>query len=94
MLSGRLIRLIEDHQEQIATNVIREIRRRPDLAAMRRLADAELRERSQEILENLGHWLSIGQEEEIAQVYQRVGKSRFEQGIPLHESVRALAIIK
>ncbi|HUE00740.1 MAG TPA: RsbRD N-terminal domain-containing protein, partial [Bryobacteraceae bacterium] len=82
MLSGRLIRLIEDHQEQIATNVIREIRRRPDLAAMRRLADAELRERSQEILENLGHWLSIGQEEEIAQVYQRVGKSRFEQGIP------------
>ncbi len=94
MLSGRLIRLIEDHQEQIAANVIREIRRRPDLAAMRRLADAELRERSQEILENLGHWLSMGQEDEIAHVYEGVGKSRFEQGIPLHESVRALAIIK
>jgi hypothetical protein len=31
MLSGRLIRLIKDHQEQIATNVIREIRQHSDL---------------------------------------------------------------
>ncbi|MGO4881667.1 MAG: RsbRD N-terminal domain-containing protein [Bryobacteraceae bacterium] len=94
MLSGRLIRLIEDHQEQIATNVIREIRRRPELSAFRKLSDAELRERGQQILENLGAWLAMGQEAEIVRLYETIGKSRFEQGIPLHESVRALAIIK
>lgn len=94
MLSGRLIHLIEDHQEQIAASVIQEIRRQPDLAGLSRLSDAELRERGQQILENLGYWLSGGHETEIDQSYETLGKARFEESVPLHESVRALAIIK
>jgi len=94
MLSGRLIQLIEAHQEQISANVIREIRLHPDLHTLRKLSDAELRERGQQILENLGSWLAMGQEAEIVQAYEKIGKSRFEHGVPLHESVRALAIVK
>ncbi|MGD0365547.1 MAG: hypothetical protein ABSC93_32085 [Bryobacteraceae bacterium] len=94
MLSGRLIHLIEDHQEQIAANVIGEIRRHPGLAGLTRLSDAELRERGQQILENLGYWLSGGHEAEIGQSYEMLGKARFEESVPLHESVRALAIVK
>ena len=93
MLSGKLIQLIEAHQEQIAANVIQEIRKHPDLAGMRKLSDVELRERGQQILEHLGHWLS-GHEQEIEQRYEILGKARFEESVPLHESVRALAIIK
>lgn len=94
MLSAKLINLIETHQDQIAANVILEVRRRPDLAGLRQLSDVELRERGQQILEHLGHWLSKGHEAEIEQRYEMLGKIRFEESIPLHESVRALIIIK
>jgi hypothetical protein len=94
MLSGRLIQFIEAHQEQISANVIHEIRLHPDLRSLSKLSDAELRERGQQILENIGSWLGMGRESEIVQIYEKIGKSRFEHGIPLHESVRALAIIK
>jgi hypothetical protein len=94
MLSGRLIHLIEDHQEQIATNVIREIRQHPDLVVLRKLSDAELRERAQQILKDLGYWLSASHEAEIERSYEILGKARFEEAIPLDESLRGLAIIK
>jgi hypothetical protein len=94
MVSGKLIHLIETHQEQIAASVIHEIRQHPDLVHLRKLPDAELRERGQQILENLDHWLEAGHEAEIAQRYEALGKARFEQSIPLHESVRALSITK
>jgi len=94
MLSGKLIQLIEAHQEQIAANVIREIRAHPDLAHLRKLPDAELRERGQKVLENLGTWLGTSQETELARNYETLGRARFEASIPLHESVRALCILK
>jgi len=93
MLSGKLIHLIEAHQEQIVTSVIHEIRQHPDLTHMHKLPDAELRERGRLILENLGHWLA-GHQEEIGSRYETLGKDRFEENIPLTESVRALCIIK
>ena len=94
MLSGKLIYLIEAHQEEIAANVLREIRTHPDLGRLRKLSDAELRERGQQILENLGYWLSAGNIAEIEQQYEMVGRTRFTQDIPLSQSVRALALIK
>jgi len=94
MLSGRLINLIENHQEQITASVIREMRRHRDLAHYYKLPDAELRERAQWIVEQLGYWLSGGHDTEIQLRYELLGKKRFEEDIPLHEAVRALAIIK
>ena len=94
MLSGKLIHLIEAHQEQIAASIIHAIHDHPDLVHLRKLPDAELRDRCRLILENLGHWLGAGSEEEIARRYETLGKNRFEASIPLHESVRALCITK
>jgi len=94
MLSGKLIHLIEVHQEQIAANVLEEIRRHPGLTDLRMLSEVELRQRGQQILEHLGHWLTAEHEAEIEQRYELLGRARFEEGIPLYQSVRALAIIK
>jgi hypothetical protein len=94
MLSGKLIQLIEDHQEQITDSLIHEIRHHPDLVHLRKVPDAELRERGQLILQNLGHWLAAGHEQEIAETYEKLGKSRFEHDVPLHESVRVLLMTK
>ena len=94
MLSGKLIHLIEVHHKDITDRIMREILRHPDLVYLRRLPEAELRERGQTILENLGYWLKAGNEEEIAIKQEAVGRTRFEAEIPLHEAVRALCIVK
>ena len=94
MLSARLIHLIETHEETISTRILREIRRDPRLAHLAGLPDAELHERGHEILKNLGHWLSLGSEEEIARKYEGIGKIRFQEAVPLHESIQGLCLIK
>jgi hypothetical protein len=94
MLSGKLIRLIESHEEQITTGIVRSIRHHPELPHLGTLSELELRERCREILENLGHWLAHGNEEKLAGGYEAVGKLRFAQCMPLEECVRGLCLIK
>lgn len=94
MLSGKLIRLIETHQEEITRRLLRDIRLHPDFIHLRQLPEPELRERGQVILENLGYWLAAGNQEELAAKYEAVGKVRFAESIPLNECVHALCLIK
>ena len=94
MLSGKLVRLIEAHQQEITDRLVRDIHRYPDLSHMRQLPEAELRERSRNLLENLGYWIAQGNEEELARKYECLGKTRFDEGVPLQESVQALFLIR
>jgi len=94
MLSGKLIHLIETHETEITASIIRSIRQHEDLAHLGQRPDADLRERGQKILKNLGHWLAHGNEETLAQEYELIGKERYEESIPLHESIRGLCVIK
>jgi len=94
MLSGKLIRLVEAHHKEITNRIIREMWRHPGLAHLRRLPEAELRERCQIILENFGDWLASEKEEELAKQQEAVGALRYEQGVPAHEVVRALCLFK
>jgi hypothetical protein len=94
MLSGKLIHLIESHEEEIAASILRSIHRDPDLAHLGNLPEPELRERGRDILKNLGHWLAHGHEEQLAHEYEALGKVRFEEAVPLHESVRGLCLLK
>jgi hypothetical protein len=93
MLSARLIQIIETHHKEIADRVLREIWRREDLPHILRLPEAELRERNRVLLEHLGEWL-LGNEEKMKRLQETVGSKRFEQSVPLHESVHALCLIK
>jgi len=94
MLSGKLMHLIEAHHKEIRNRILGEIGRHPDLVHLRRLPEAELRERSQIILEDFGNWLASEKEEILAKQQEAVGILRYEQGIPLDEVVRALCMIK
>ncbi len=93
MLSSKLIQVIEDHAEQITGRIIHQIRKDPKLREIGKLPESELQDRAREILKNLGHWL-LSKDDEIARHYERLGKIRFEESIPLHEIVLALQIIK
>jgi hypothetical protein len=94
MLSPKLVQLIEANEEVIARNVLRAIRNDPSLTQMSKLPDQELRERGRDIMKNLSHWLTQGHEQSLAHEYEAVGRERFEAGVPLHEAVRALCIIR
>jgi hypothetical protein len=94
MLSGKLIRLIEAHQQEITDRLLRDIQRHPDLVHLRQQPVVEMREWSQILLENLGYWLAEGNEEELARKLDTVGRIRFEEGVPLHESVHTLCLLK
>jgi hypothetical protein len=94
MLSGRLVHLIESNSQEIISNVIAQVRREPEMAHYRAVLESDLREWGQLLLQNLGQWLSAGEDEEIARQYEELGKRRFEAQIPLHESVHCLCIVR
>jgi hypothetical protein len=93
MLSSRLIRLVSDHWERIADRVERQARRDSKLLELGKLPEQELRERTREILQHLGPWL-ISPEEDLGHRYEALGRRRFEEGVPLHEVVHALQMIR
>ncbi|HTX37747.1 MAG TPA: hypothetical protein VME43_22115 [Bryobacteraceae bacterium] len=94
MLSNQPIRLIERHEQEIAAMIVHSIRHHPELAHLGRLPEPELRERGREILKNLSHWLAEAHDRQLAHEYETLGNTRFEEGVPLHESVRGLFLLK
>jgi len=94
MLSSRLVQSIEDHWETISAGIVRAVRHDPRLPHVGALSDGELRERSRDILSRLGHWLMVSKEEEVATHFERIGKQRYEAGIPLCEVALAYQIVK
>jgi hypothetical protein len=94
MISGKLVHLIETHADQIVKRLVYQIRREENMPHIRTLLDSELREWNLELLEGLSYWLSPGNQEDLGHRYERLGKLRFEQDIPLHESVRGLCLMR
>jgi hypothetical protein len=94
MLSSRLIHLIEGHWDSLTDRLIRQIRSDARLRHIGSLPDGELREKAREILQHLGDWLTASDEEQVAGRFERAGRVRFEDGIPLHEVVLAYIRIK
>lgn len=94
MISARLVHLIETNWEQILDRTVAHIRRGPDNIRTSSLLDNVMRDWSQDLLHNLGHWLSGGHEYELALRFERLGKLCFEQEIPLDETVRGLTTLR
>ena len=46
------------------------------------------------IVENLDSWLAHEREDQIVKRQEEIGKLRFQQGIPLHDAVRGLMLVK
>lgn len=88
MLANNLIHMIESHAEQITGDVINRLREDPELPNLKKLPEAELRSWATHILKHLGDWLSESGEKQIASCYEGLGKLRFEEHVPMHESVR------
>ncbi len=93
MLSHKLIEQIELHWEPITARVLCDIRCEKELEHIARLPESELAEWGRNILKNLGHWLD-GEDADLARRYEALGKVRYDEGVPLHEAVHGLHLLK
>jgi hypothetical protein len=94
VLSARLVRVIEEHAEDLTRGVMRDLASNPRTAAYHRLAADELQRRVYDVYHNLGRWLGDKTEEHIEATYGELGRRRHAEGVPLSEVVYALVRVK
>jgi hypothetical protein len=94
MLAPHLIQLIERHWEEISSRLIAAIRQHPDMEQLSQRPDVDIREWCQSILEDLGYLISAPKREEVKRRFEVLGRTRFEEKIPLHEAVLRVHLLK
>ncbi len=94
MLSTRLVRMIEDHAEQLTRGVVNDLQSNPRTAAYHKLSHDELHHRAYGVYSNLGQWLAHKTDEAIEASYSELGKKRQAEGIALSEVIYALILTK
>ena len=94
MLSARLVKIIEEHAQDMSRSLISRLRGDGRVATLVRAPQDDLEQRAYDVYHNLGRWLGDKSEEAIAHTYLSVGRRRFGQGVPLSEVVFALVLVK
>ncbi len=94
MISARLVHLIESNGDQIIDRVAAQIRCEPEITHGKSIQDYELRGLGQDLLQHLGDWLSFGYKHDLSLRYERFGTLCYQQGIPLHEALRGLCLLR
>ncbi len=94
MLSARLLQLVESHWDEIATRLIRTIRRHSEMPNLAARPDIELREWCRDVLQNLNRALTKSGEGDWREQFEAFGRVRFEEHIPLHEAVLRTQLLK
>jgi hypothetical protein len=93
MISRTLVQLIEDNSARITDRIVERQRADPALLHL-----GKLRVRVEGPVHggsgDLGKWLGEEHEEEPARRYEALGKRRCQEGIPLHEVVKALHLLR
>jgi hypothetical protein len=92
---SKLVELIQDHSDQLAQELVKDLLSRNETRSYKKLHKKDVYRRAYEVYSNLGSWLSKDNpKEELIEHYTRLGKRRFEEGIPLNEVIMALMLIK
>lgn len=94
MLSTTIISRIEANWERIVASVIDETHRDHRLASYQALSTHELRCRAEDLVRNLGQWLSAGNDETIALRFEDLGRRRRDEGFSLAEVVRKIQLLE
>ena len=94
MLSARLIKLIEDHAEDLTREVLRDLAGNARTPSYNSLPADEMHRRVYDVYHNLGRWLGDKTEEHLESTFGGLGRRRHAEGVPLSEVVYALVLIK
>jgi len=94
MISAKLIKMIEDHAEQIARELVNDIKTNPKTKSYHHFSAEEIHRRVYDVYRNLSDWLIDKTESEIQQSYMALGKERFEEKIPISQVIFSLVLTR
>jgi len=94
MIALRLVRLIENHSQELAEDLLRKLQSSPHTADMRRVPVKELEHRLYELMHELGSWLMTKTDSEIRRRYFELGARRCQQGVSLSDFCWSVVLVK
>jgi hypothetical protein len=95
LLAYHLVRLIERHADELASNLSHQVQHSPRTAEFsRRVPAQDLKLRVYEIYHDLGEWLLKRTEGDIERRYREIGIRRSAQGVPFSELAYAIILTK
>jgi hypothetical protein len=94
MIALRLVRLTEDHSDELSETLLEKFRQSPRTADFARVPAQELHDRIHELLQHLGDWLLHKQERDIEFRYREIGLRRSAQQVSLSNYSWAFLITK
>ena len=83
MIALRLVRLIENHSDDLTEKLVHKLLTDPRTHDMDKIPTHELRERIHELLQHLGEWLLNKTTGDIESKYVALGRRRRSQGVSL-----------
>jgi len=92
--SSRLIKLLENHAEELTRAVVVKLQSNPRTSSYRRLSFDELYSHVYEVYHDLGRWLLEKTDLAVQARYTDLGKRRFAEGVHLSEILWALVLTK
>jgi hypothetical protein len=94
MLSAYLVRMIENHAEDLTKALLDDLQSHPRTTSFHRLSRDELHRRLYDLYHNLGQWLGDKSESAIEETYVELGRRRFLDNVPISELLYALILGK
>jgi hypothetical protein len=94
MLAYRLVRLIENHSDELAAGLLTRVQNSELSRSYRHVPPEELRQRVYEIYRHLGEWLLGKSAFDIEQRYEEIGTRRAHQSVPISELVWVIVLTK
>lgn len=94
MIALRLIRLIENHSDELARSLMEKFETSTRTSDMRKVPTLELRDRIRELLHELGEWLLTKTEIDVERRYFDIGTRRATQGVSLSDYCWAIVLTK
>lgn len=94
MLAIRLVRLIENHIEQLSRDLSEKVWNSPRCSDLSKVPASELQARTREIYRNLSDWLLDKTETQVERRYTELGAARAQQGVAYSHFVWAITATK
>jgi len=94
MIALRLVRLIEDHSDELAEGLLKKFQNSPLTKDFAKVPAHELRDRVYEILHNLGDWLLYKKEVDVERRYRELGARRAAQDVSVSDYCWAIVLTK
>ena len=95
MFALRLVRLVEEHADQLAETLLKKLKDSESCNDLLTLVpDSELKHRAYEIYKNVSDWLLSKTESEVEERYLGLGARRAQQDVPFSQMLYAIQTVK